>query len=152
MMLEVGTIVTIALKGYFLKGEQGKITKISGAEKTRFHVKFPNHSPCAFSRSRCYGQRGVFKKSSLQENTDWSSLNKARKIFGTRGWHATCFLKTPLKTNELCMHKECTKKRVRRIIWNCWGTITDVDVCEDHAVEFNGVCADDFPYRKNLAA
>ena len=51
---------------------------------------------------------------------------------------------------NLCMHKDCSEKATKRILYNCWGTVCEYDVCEEHNKD--GYCGDGFPMRHDYEA
>lgn len=53
-------------------------------------------------------------------------------------------------TENLCMHDGCTKKAVKRILYNQWGTVCEYDVCEEHNKD--GYCGDGFDMTPNYQA
>jgi hypothetical protein len=61
----------------------------------------------------------------------FDSYCKESKMVRFKAWRVTTFKFVELC--ETCCARSCTKPAVKRIAINVWGSVTEADVCEDHA-------------------
>lgn len=75
---------------------------------------------------------------SLKDNI----TRKANRLFG-KMYHSLYSLKYSFSNNNECMHKECNNQASKRILYNCWGTVCEYDVCIQHE-KLDGIAGDGF--------
>lgn len=168
----VGSIVTVQLdpKKYGannkFQGKQGEVALIAedGDEDGPIGVKFPEWhralDPDFFDSFSLPSLNFLtpdsvtrFKKDDLRLEKGWrqpkiSDEQLCNALFGRNMWHTRFILKTPfIPGYRECMHENCEKKALLRIMVNCWGAVCDHDVCPNHAV-YHGCNCDGFPGKK----
>ena len=84
----------------------------------------------------------------LRCDTEWSVDNQVKALFGYQNCSLIRTLKNPIDPNQPCMVNACDGKQTHVMWWNCWGTVSQVYVCEAHHKEHNGRSSDSFPYRE----
>ncbi len=149
----VGNIVLITYpKGKFT-GKQGKVVEISddNHKDGPIGVIFPEYYTDLFMHPD-FGSIVRFEEDDL-EKVDASgeqniSLELRLKIlFGNMVNYYFPLEHSLIIGHTDCMHQGCVKKAVARIMVNCHGSVSDVDVCEDH-FEWHGRNCDGFPYKQ----
>lgn len=163
----VGCIVTIQLdpEKYFnnlYQGKQGEVMVIADDEHKDgpIGVKFPAWyeivDPHFFDNQRFTNtvedNDSVirFERNELRVDSGWRQPEIPDEqlcdlLFGRSMWHTRYNLKAPfIPGYRVCQYKDCSKKAFLRIIVNCWGVITEYDVCSEHAV-WHGRNCDGFP-------
>ena len=88
-----------------------------------------------------------FSGKNLDVVNDFPVEIKAERLFGNT-YMRLFVLDKPLDKSSECKHKDCTQKVGKRAMVNIWGSVYEVDVCDDHFVEYNGHLIDDFPWKK----
>ena len=89
-----------------------------------------------------------FTEDELRVDQDWCIENKIIALYGRDRWHHAYSLGEPLNTEKECMHEDCPDKCKQRIMVNIWGSVYEIDVCDNHAKKWHGMCADSFPFKK----
>lgn len=155
MNIEKGNIVTILqqkeIDGRFV-GKQGYVAEVKedGNPDGPIGVQFPAWYKHLF----CYPNKPDtiirFQESELRVDKCWMSLDvlaQAELLFGNMHsvvyWNNRPFIPGV----EICQHEGCDKKSTLQILVNCWGTVSQHQVCSDHAV-YHGRNCDGFPCRK----
>ena len=93
---------------------------------------------------------GWFMPGELELQEGWTSITRAEFLF-VHSVNVVYSLSKPWHPENRCMHEDHTDEdaplAVRRAMVNVWGTVQEIDVCEEH-LDQDGRCADDVPYRK----
>lgn len=147
--LKVGDTVIICDENSYLNGKDGNITKIKTDTNVvivsfdkRYKYKIgPNYYQDSDSTTIEFDLNNV-KKILLEENFEiWFD-----RVF-PGGYNIAYEPKYQLSPENNCMYRNCKEKSVKRIVFNCWGTVSTYDVCEKHS-EYHGMRGDEFPMKK----
>lgn len=76
---------------------------------------------------------------------DEEPLTKANRIY-YKHYHTLYTRTYKFSPENMCMHLSCNQKAVKRILYNCWGSVAEFDVCEEH--DKDGYCGDGFPMKQ----
>jgi len=121
--------------------KNGTIKEIlpSGKVSVHFHKEFSHIFGFEYERGQTTWE---FDPQDLKKfNLDEEPAIKAERIYPNY-YHHLYVLKYKFSPENLCMHDGCTNKAVRRILYNCWGSVCEYDVCEEHNKD--GYCGDGF--------
>ncbi len=155
--LLVGSIVTVVLPNTRFTGKQGRVSVIveDGNEDGPIGLVFPGYYKHLFDFPNGPNTVVRFTVEDLRLNTrdDKQDINSEQicdVLFGRRMWSIIYSIEQPLMIgfNE-CMHEACKKLVAARIMVNCWGTVSEVDVCKQH-IDWHGRNCDGFPFKRNL--
>jgi hypothetical protein len=88
-----------------------------------------------------------FKPDELVVQNGWNIETLAQRIFRSRfhtlyGWPKGI---TETSADYMCFRKECQARATKVALWNVWGSVYPLHVCEKCFPETNGWCADDLP-------
>ena len=140
-------------RDYSLRGKYGEVVDVD-PEKGEYSVQV--------DMGRNFRKRGIieyerltegvgwFMPSELDLQEGWTPLTRADFLF-VLSVNVVYSLKLPWSSDNRCMHEDHTDEdappAVRRAMVNVWGTVQEIDVCQEH-LDQDGRCADDVPYRK----
>lgn len=65
--------------------------------------------------------------------------HRCKLKFGNQ-FHSLFTLKEPFKAETQCYC--CKAEATRRVEVNIWGSVTQYDMCDDHAMQYDGMCCD----------
>lgn len=128
-------------------GKNGTVKEVleNGKVIVHFHKEFSYIFGSEYDEGKTTHE---FDSEDLEKfNLDEFPKTKIERIFKNL-WHHLFRIPYNFSPENLCMHKDCEKNATKRILFNCHGSVSEYDVCEKHT-EFDGRCADSFPYKKN---
>lgn len=155
----VNDFVTVIHEGWVFTGKQGQIKEIvnDGNEDGPIGVAFPEYYGYLLDPSDYKpGDIVRFEEIDLKLLTrnDPQDINHEQLVnlfFNSDMWHSFLGLDMPFMIGfTRCMHEDCDKLVVMRIMVNCHGTVSEADVCPKHAT-YHGRNCDGFPYKKGVA-
>lgn len=165
--IRVGSIVTVQLDpqkyaNSKFQGKQGEVVLIAddGNKEGPVGVKFPGWYKIIdwqffdFDLPRDAVVR--FEKNELRVDERWRQPEISDQLlcdllFGRSMWHTRYVSKEPfIPGYRECQHESCKKPAILRILVNCWGVVSDWDVCAEHAA-FHGRNCEEFPAKKTAA-
>jgi hypothetical protein len=152
MELAVGNIVRIVGDDLWLNGKQGEIVEIDHRKEIPYSVKFGKSCRHLFDYPRPENLIVDFTATELQKEDRWDLKILADDLYGTM-WHSAASLSKPFDPSTECMHEDHTAsapKATARILVNCWGTVYELDVCEEHKF-LHGLCGETLPIRRPAA-
>lgn len=142
-------VIIIGTKDIILYQLNGTVKEIlpSGKVVVHFHKEFSHFFGFEYEKGQttCEFDPQDLKKFILAEEP----AVKVDRIFHNH-WHHLYTMKYKFSPENLCMHNGCTNKAVKRILYNCWGTVSEYDVCKDH--DEDGWCGDGFSMTPNYQA
>jgi hypothetical protein len=154
--LTVGAIVTVIHQGWRFTGKQGRVVEIieDGNEDGPVGVIFPNYYGRLLDYPYKPGDAMRFQEADLKEITRGDlqdiTMEQICDILFGRMWHNVSTIQQPLMVGfGLCMHVDCEKLVMARILVNCHGSVAEFDVCNDH-MHYHGRNNDGFPCRKDM--
>lgn len=134
-------VFIIGEKDTIFHKKNGTIKEIlpSGKVSVHFHKEFSFIFGFEYEQGQttCEFDPKDLKKFILDEQPEV----KANRIYPNY-YHTLYTMKYKFSPENNCMHECCTNKAVKRILYNCWGTVSEYDVCEDHNKD--GYCGDGF--------
>ena len=149
MELAVGNIVRVVAEDFVLHGKQGEIVDVDHAKELPYSVKFGQSCKHLFDYPRPRKLIGEFAATELQKEDRWDLEILAKDLYGTM-FHSLAALKNPFDPANDCIHEDhmsSPPKATVRIIVNCWGTVYEMDVCEEHK-NLHGLCGEILPIRR----
>lgn len=157
--LAVGDIVTIIHPNWRFTGKQGKIVEIinDGNEEGSIGVCFPKYYQFLFDHPDNANTVLRFEVSDLQKNSrdDKQDITVAQlcdMLFGSHMWHSIYVINQPLMIGfSDCMLRGCDSQAIMRIMLNCHGTVSEVDVCREH-LGYHGCNADGLAFKKQAGS
>ena len=146
---KVGDIVQFNLgEEYQLNGCYGQIDKIN---KTNIRVYIPKKYSWVYGYEYYQKKRFTdsFKPSQLKVVGCIEDFLEMRvSLLYNKSYHSLSTYKYKFSPNNDCSVEGCNCKAVKRILYNCWGIVSEFDVCEEHA-KYDGYCGDGFPHKKD---
>lgn len=104
----------------------------------------------------CYAMSGEFAGAGMCPcwkfipESDSLPAMRANRKFGPNKWHTVNYYSEPFQPGTPCQHDGCDVLAAARIMVNIWGSVCEVDVCEEHR-SFDGKLLDEFPWKKKIA-
>lgn len=149
-VVKIGDIVTIIGRESMYYEEQGEVVEINdvdGDEDGSIGVRFDKKQMKHFvdHPDECVVRH---LDEELRVDDRWSAKTLADRIYGER-WHTVRVRTYPFNPSLPCMYKDCACMATGRTIANTWGSIYEVDLCDDHQKELHGMMFDMFPMKEN---
>jgi hypothetical protein len=146
MPLAIGNIVTVLLEDCIYFELQGEVMEIvdDGNSEGPIGVKFSEWcDPLgALERDRPIIR---FLEAELRRDDDWGFELKVYQCYGRNMWHSTARLGHVFDPKKKCGTENCTHFCDRRCLINLWGTVYEIDFCNECAKEYHGKCGEFFP-------
>ena len=125
----VGSIVTVLYRNCQLCGKQGQVFAIDENKKSDPVVVLFNKRDIL----GMYDSEMVsFDFVDLRKELTWSIDNRIN-LYWSHSWHQSFALKYLFSKDNDCMYKACPNHVCQRIVYNYWGSIYEMDVCDEHA-------------------
>jgi hypothetical protein len=141
-------IVTVIKEDSLVRGEQGKVVEV--AEKISvFFDKEVTYLGFTFSKDE---RTFDFNPEDLRKDEDWKLETKATRLFGSNMFHSLFSPKAPFDTKNECQIEGCPNLVFKRGIYNYWGSVYEVDMCEEHYKEKHGKCGEDLSLKQGKRA
>ncbi|MEX0930331.1 MAG: hypothetical protein WDZ79_01490 [Candidatus Paceibacterota bacterium] len=162
-MLRPGSVVRDDERNSLLHGCQGEVVHVQNRLWGPPDVTVRFHSQVVSAQGACLPYMGPnrdpqfdsfwfyeeYSAPRLKRDKAWEPTALAAILWGRR-FHSLYLLKDPFDPHKLCMHEGCPNACAQRILVNCWGVVSNADVCDEHA-RLHGWCMDAFPYRRQEA-
>ena len=153
--LEIGNYVTVIGQDFWpFTDKQGRIAEIEydGDSDGPIGVKFPEYYRDLWNNPFDSSDNTVVRFEINELRWDSKEIIPLKYqcdiLFGRSMWHSFFSLTDPVKIGKsFCMHECYNELVVKRILVNCWGSVSEADVCADHT-EWHGRNCDGFPYKK----
>ena len=145
--IAIGNLVKVVEEDTFFLEKCGEVVEIEddgdedGPIGVRFHEEDIPHY--VSSPEECVVR---FLETELTAIDEYPLAHRAREIYGSM-FHSVRSLIEPFSTENSCMHWRCSKhvRATGRAVINVWGTVMDIDLCQKHFDEYNGMCCDVSP-------
>jgi hypothetical protein len=149
MDITIGQLVKVVSKETLYFEKFGEVVEISNGSKEdgsigiRFDIDDLFYA--VSSEENCVVR---FKPQELSVVTDTPVQYLAKKLFRNL-YHSTRELSFSFSPKNFCMYEGCQNKATKRAVTNIWGTVIEVDVCDEHHTMCHGKCGEIFPISKN---
>lgn len=136
-------------KNTIFYGKDGTVKEVlaSGKILVHFHKNFSYIFGFGYSNGEttCEFDTEDLKKFNLDEKPEI----KVERLFPNY-YHHLYGIPYKFSPKNLCMHQNCSANATKRILYNCWGTVCEYDVCEEHNKD--GYCGDGFSMKQDYKA
>jgi hypothetical protein len=151
MQLAVGDIVTVTAENLYFE-EQGQVVEIKndGDSDGPIGVKFGRWCQTVPSHKSDITVR--FEEVELRKDPDWSLQVKVFRCYGNDLWHSLYSIPEPFDPQKQCKAKGCQDLNVRRCLINIWGSVYEIDLCENCAKAYHGMMGESFPDKAAVPA
>lgn len=152
-MFKAGDVVKIINQTLQFGGAFGEVTETKRRDKTGHTVKvkicqaFSHMAGAFFAEER----EKWYKPEELEKHPDYPPAIKADILF--KGlYHQIQSYQLPFNPGGDCQYNDCSREAIKRCMINIYGAVCEVDLCGEHAEEFNGHWLENFPWKHKKAS
>jgi len=146
MDFQISDIVTVVKEDSFLRNEQGEVIGTEDKDTETEIIVFFGEEVSIIDYVTTDGKKiFYFGPDELRKEIDWNPEVKANRTFGHSMWHTVRYDKSPLGPDDECDIKGCPDRPSKRGMINIWGTVYELNLCDEHHEHYNGKCMDDIP-------
>lgn len=139
--IQVGDVVQFVLgENNMLNGKYGIVDEING-DMVVVHIPKKYGYVYGFEYYDKPRFTDEFKLSELKFVGDIVDFPELRADLTYSGYHHLTSYNYAFSDKNDCCVEGCKKKAVKRILYNCWGTVSEYDVCDKHK-KYHLMCGD----------
>jgi hypothetical protein len=143
-----GDIVTVTKIDSLVRDEQGEVVAVGNKISVFFGEEVTILGYTSSRDERIFN----FSPEDLKKEKDWKLETKATKLFGRNMFHHLFARKSPFNPKDECQIEGCPDLVFKRGLYNFWGSVYEVDLCEEHYKTKHGVCGEDLNFKKQVKA
>jgi len=150
-MIAAGDVVEITNESAF-NGMQGEVVTVDSKKEPGYPIEVKMHEKYRYMFGLPLGRDHdymhlSFTEKELEKRNDWDIELRCYRLFKNM-YHRIYIFNSPFNPHNICCIQGCQENNSQRILVNIWGSVGELDVCEQHASQYHGKCVESVPVKK----